>query len=360
MRKIVAVTSILLTALILGGCYKNRDDSLTVDIDIEFSGSGTLVMAPLIQVNDALADWEDSHPDMIVERRDRIRNEDYINLGVLGADHLPNVFITDFQTGRILAEYGLIHDEPGYVYPVFRESVSVIVYDPLIWEEGSPVGYCAENGYTIVDNYLSSCLADNTEQEWLSHMIAGDCECSFTDDVFVQCMSDLQNRVNSDIPYYSFDELVTSFADGSCPAAAVSGNGVYSLLDYVHDSNPTLYDRIGFTTIEDGYLPIGYQYGVFISADVESDRLDACADLASCLSGSFDEIEDSTLDRLEFLIDNSEHVASIRQFFCPHFWQYSVEDCFNEILFTDSRSPEEYASVIQNYYEIYYLFNYDK
>ena len=359
MRRITRIVLLMVLIMMLSGCYMENENSMTVDIDVDFGYSGVLTSAPLAQVEQALAEWEEAHPEVVVQKRDRIRNEDFMNLGVLGANHLPDVFITDTQTGRLLSEYGLILDPIDYSYPVFRESVSVIVYDPLTWEDGSPVGFCSESGYDIVDDYLSSCLASEEGQDWLFHMIEGDCECSFTDEVFIQAMSDLLTRIGNDIPYSSFDELMTAFADGSCSAVSVSGTRVFALLDYVQSENPCLYDRLGFTTMIDGYIPVGYQYRVYISAAVDEDEFDECIDLAMCLSNSFEEVSDPSVERLRSIINNSEHIAYIRQYFRPHFWQYSVDNCFSEVL-TYSRTPEEYVSVIQDYYEIYYLYNFDK
>ena len=160
--------------------------------------------------------------------------------------------------------------------------------------------------------------------------------------------------VENDTAYGSADALIDAFVSGACPAAFVSGDDVYRLLDNVREQNPELYNRIEFTTYEEGYIPCEYQYGVYINSGLTDERRDLCIDLAQTLAGAYEDEYDDTTMRLEELINDSDHVHMITYYFSPHFWEFAIPDCFARGA-ESNMTAEEYAFVLQNYYEQYYL-----
>ena len=362
------ITVWLLITVILSGCNRKPADGITVDIGLIYPDATPSVEAPIDQVRADLAEWESLHPDVNVDQRIRLCNDDFSYLAVIGTEHMPDVFITDCLTGRLLAQAGLVMDLTDYAedvdvftfdncvyaFPVLRESVSVIVYDPENWSRGDSVGYSSEGGLSVADNYLSSVLSDDEGQEWFDHMTHYDLEASFTDDLFVERYATIFEQIGNDTAYGSTDSLIDAFVSGSCPAAIVCGDDVYRLLDCAREQNPELYNRIEFTTYEEGYLPCEYRYGVYVNSGLTDERRDLCIDLAQTLAGAYEDEYDDTTMRLEELINDSDHVHVVTCYFNPHFWSFSITDCFARSA-ESNMTAEEYAFVLQNYYEQYYL-----
>ena len=362
------ITVWLLIAVMLSGCGRKPSGDITVDIGLIYSDSTPSVEAPINQVRAELAEWESLHPDLNVEERIRLCNDDFSYLAVIGTEYMPDVFITDCRTGRLLAQAGLVMDLSDYAedvdvftfdncvyaFPVLRESVSVIVYDPENWSRGDSVGYSNQGGFSIAENYLSAVLSDDEGQEWLDHMIHYDLEAAFTDDLFVERYETIFEQIRNDSAYDSTDSLIDAFVSETCPAAIVCGDGIYRLLDYVQEKNPELYGRLEFTTYEEGYIPCEYQYGVYLNSGLTDERRDLCIELAQTLAGAYENEYDDTLMRLEELKNVSDHVPIVTYYFNPNFWDFVISDCFARGV-ESNMTAEEYAFIMQNYYEQYYL-----
>lgn len=370
MRKLTinGLSVILLFAVLTCGCHAKSDDAIMVDISIIDQYDS----APSECVGMTLAAWKTEHPDIEVEERSRITNEDYRLLPVLGTEHLPDIFITDSNYGMLLANAGLVLDVTDYAedvgtltyngsvyaFPVLRESISVIVYDSSSWSEGDSFGYISSDGYSIVSGFLSGELSDDAGQEWLTHMIEDDRQASFNDEYFIEVLDGMTESMNNNVPYSSLDDVTDSFVAGECSAVLLSGNRLYRFLDDVKESDPDLYSRLEFTTYEEGYLPRGYSYGVFLNADLEGERLELCLDLANALSNNIEEDNDEILMRIDDLRNASTPVYFVSDYFTPFFWQFTEQDCFTRMGNGDLTS-EEYSVLLQNYYEEYCMLEWD-
>lgn len=364
MRNVKAVSFILAAVLLLGGCAKTAPDAVTVDISaLEYA------CVSRDEVCEALSRWQSDNPDTSIVVRENVGPNDLVSLAVMGEDHLPDVFVTDSRTGRLLAEAGLAVDLTGlapdvdtftyggevYAYPVSVESVSVIVYDPLAWDGSSPVGFDSSDPYTLIDCYVSALIGDDAGQTWLRHMVDGDMEASFTDAYFVDRMNDALNMMNEDIPYSSETELIDAFVSGECPAVLVSGSEARLLLQTVRTDNPGLYERIEFSTLTDGCLPYGYPYGVFIRTGLDDERLVECVQMASELASSVSGGDDDTAVRLDGCIDDSSHTGILSQYFVYDFWYLAYENDYPRLI-NGEITAEEFAENLQNYYEMYYIY----
>ena len=364
MRSLKAVSLLLTAALLLRGCAKRNPDDTTVDISILQD-----VCISWEVFHDAFSRWQEDYPGHRLIERESVGPNDLVILAVMGEEHLPDVFVANSHTGRLLAEAGLVVDLTGvapdvdaftyggevYAYPVPVDSVSVIVYDPLAWDGTSLVGFDSSDPYSLIDCYVSSLIGDVEGQTWLSHMADGDKEASFTDAYFVDRMNDALNMTNEDIPYSSERELIDAFVSCECPAVFVSGSAVRSLLQTVRTDNPGLYDRIEFSTLTDSCLPYGYPCGVFIRAGLDDESLVECVQLASEMS-SYTALEenDDTLARLNGLVAGSVHSDILSGHFIYDFWHNAYEENYERFADGDITS-EEYAGILQNYYEIYYI-----
>ena len=369
MRKIKNLVTVLLSVAIVSGCIaKTNDPSVIVDIGFIPEIQCLYSQSVTNDLQSRLNQWRLSNPDIDVVQRQRIRNEDYTALLALGADHLPDVFITDSLTGRLLSEAGFVMevgdyaDKTGefiygdgvYAFPVLNRSHSVVIYDPASWSSEDPVGYVDDGGYSIATDYLSSYIADAGMEDWLESMIEGNMTSSFTDPEFTNLLKTLRERLSCDNPYSSLDLLVTAFVQGRQDAVILHGNSVYYLLECVKQDNPELYNRLEFTTLCEGYMPEGYPYGVFVNGDLEGGELEQCIDLATLLSGSYRGETDAVLERLESSIESSTKVRIVTLYFVNHFWSFANSECFANLTDGD-RTCEEYAAALQDYYEQYYL-----
>lgn len=366
MRRII---SVLLTASIgvgLCSCSVRTEDTIEVDIGLITCDDNSLEI-----VRDNLASWESEHPEYTVISRERVTDEDILSLAVMGADHLPDVFIANSQAGRLLESQGLVTELTGiasdvdsfnydggvYAFPVLRESVSVIVYDPSVWSEGDPVGYNSDARFTVPNCYLSNVLSDDAAVNWFEHMVAGDGQASFTDDVFVEGLDITRDLIRDDIAYGSDDELINAYVNGDCPAVTVYGNALFSLLNRLEEDNQDLYSRTGFATLTDGVVPMGYQYGVFVRTGMSEERTSECIDLARSLTeGTSSWNSDETTQRLVALMDNSKTVPLYSLYFVPWVWNYASDECFF-VMREEEKTSLEYSFVLQNCYEMYYIEN---
>lgn len=95
MRKVKITVISVMAFMLLSGCSQNTD-AITVDI-----GVSDVSESSVSSVRDSLEEWERAHPDIRVEERRRIRDEDFMNLAAMGVDHMPDVFINDYLNARI-------------------------------------------------------------------------------------------------------------------------------------------------------------------------------------------------------------------------------------------------------------------
>lgn len=364
MRQMRFTVLLLITALILGGCNPSEG---TIVVDLFVIGASSNQEA---NIRSALDEWMDEHPGVDVAERERIRNEDFMNLAVMGTDHLPDVFITDCLNGRVLAEEGLVmdiseyaedvgaftYDGSVYAFPVMK-TYSLIVYDPDLWSQGDPVGFLSDQGYSAAAEYLSLSLADDWGQDWLGHMVEGDMSTGFCDREFVERLSSARDEMRNFISYEEPEQMYEDFSSGSCAAVFVSGDAIYGLMDYVRINNPSLYGRIKFDSDDNGSVLGGCQYGVFINAGLSGEDMDNCIDLAGRISdsgfgGLYEEMG------IEFsLTDSSNSRRILTQCFNPAFWGNASDMCFNNPEYY-SMSPYELANDLQNCYERDYLLEY--
>ena len=364
MRRLKTVVILLILALCLNGCSARSSDDIIVDISILENDSVSLE-----RVRETLAQWPDNNPGTSIVERESIGTNDLVSLASMGVQHLPDVFVADSRTGRLLAQAGLAVDLTGlapdvdaftyngivYAYPVLTESVSVIVYDPLAWHEGDPVGYDSRDPYTFIDCYMSSLIGDEEGQAWLDHMISADMQASFTDDYYVGRINETLTMLNEDIAYDSEMDLIEAFVSGQCHAVFVSGTDVSLLLNTLRTDNPGLYERTEFSSLSDNVLPFGYRYGVYIRSDLDDDRLVQCVRLASAMASSAaDEETDDTIGRLNGLTDGSDHSAVLSQYFVYNFWSLAYEENYDRLINGDV-TAEEFANILQNYFEMYYI-----
>ena len=361
MRRLRLVASVLAVAMFVGSCSARKENAITVDIGVEGYDAASVGI-----IRDSLVQWDEDHPDVLTEERIRLRNDDFYSLGQMGADHLPDVFVTDSRLGRLLAEADLVvdlsavapdvssftYDGRVFAFPVLRESMSVVFYDPSSWD-GSSVGFDAGDRYSIVNCYLGSALADDEGRKWFGHMTDGDFEAAFTDGLFTERLDEARELLSDDTAYESRDALFDAFISGECSAAAVYGDAVFSLLDQLKTDNPDLYGRVEFASPDRG-VPSGFQYGVFIRVGMSEERTLECVDLARVLSSSDVWGSDPTVERLLELRNGMTAYYQPSQYFIPWFWNYAWDECF-ATMYDSDKTSQEYACILQNYYEMYYI-----
>lgn len=341
----------------------NNPGDITVDIGVTDQDEDTME-----QVYNGLEAWEDAHPDIEVHQRARIRDYDLTAIAVMGAEHIPDVFIADCRLGRLLADEGLVvdltdvapdvgsftYDDGVYAFPALLESYSVIIYDPLNWNVGDPVGFAASNEFTVINCYLSPLLGDEWGEQWLDHMEDVDGAVSFTDSEMITRIKNLDEMISDDIAYGSYDELSEAFIEGECPAVAVYGDYIYSILEDIKTNDPDLYDRVQFACMVDGVVPAGFEYGIFVREGMGEQETERCIDLAASLSSSVSRDSDETLDRLYDLVDNSCQIPLLTQCFTYNYWHFASNELYY-IRSNGDKSPEDRGEMLQEYYDLYYV-----
>ncbi len=363
MRKIRLIALTLILAVSLTACTASSGNVITVDI------GSVLPQEASSGARNSMLGWEELQGDYQVEERERFKTYDFIYLGALGQDCLPDVFITDCLTGRTLAGEGLVTELTGYgdsslnftyygrayAFPVPLESVSVIVYDPLRWEEGDDIAFCSSDGFLVAGGLLSSALGDSRGQEWIRHIFSGDMQALFTDDLFVSALDHVRSMIRDYTDYPSNDELIKAFISGKSPCVIAGGDVLYALLEQTKQADPELYDRIAFRNIEGNVLPCGDQYGVFVRSGMDEQRTRASIDLARSIASGSMIGSDDTISRLEQLSSDSEHVYMITGFLTGNYWNNAGRECFSRLDDEDMTSLE-FAFLLQNLYEEYYTY----
>lgn len=348
-----------------------RSDSKSADVitvDLYVTNQSADILA---QLDGALEQWQEDHPDVQTVQRDRIRDYDITALAVMGSDHIPDVFIADCRLGRILAGEGLVVDLTGAAadegtftygdrvcaFPALRQSYSVIIYDPLSWHEGDPVGYASDSEFTAADCYLSPLLGDDWGRDWLDHMVAADGEASFTDSEMIGRIGRMDQMISGDTAYGSYSELTQAFIEGECPAVVLYGDYVYAFLDELEASAPELYERTEFACMAEGVIPAGYEYGVFVRAGMDEQKTSECIELASLLASSVIPESDEVHARLYDLADNCEHTRLLTQYFTYNYWHFVSNELYYIRSIRD-RSIEARVDELQRFYELYYFTDY--
>lgn len=367
--KAPVIATSLLTAAVIAGYITvvlpaRRQDPEAIRVDIRVTDYDSASMDQLYR---SLHEWEESHPGIAVEERERILDYDVASLAVMGPDHVPDIFIADRPAGRLMVDAGLVidlsdylevedgfeYDDGTYAFPALRESYSVIIYDKEAWHDGDPLGFDRSYMYSFIDCFLSPGLGDDWGQEWLWHLAEADGTCSFTDDEFVSRLDSAVQMMDQGIAYDSYDELEEAFMSGECHAVALSGDRVYSLLESVRSSDQDLYDRLGFMSLVSGIVPSGYEYGVFVRAGMDEQKTEECIELASFLASSVASGSEVFPVGFSDLLGESQEVRLLSQLFSYNFWHYSLNECYYN-RDEGNLGSDRAAEVLQENYVLYY------
>ena len=342
------LAAVLAWLLLLCACGGKKEEQHTLVVD--------LGQIPA-QMRDSLEAWKAAHPEISVLERKNISGTDLNSLAVIGVEHMPDIFITDGVTGRLLAFAGRALDLSGYAPPLpglsytggawafqaRREAVELVVFDP----ESTGI---QDPGFLSAADLLNACFSDAEGQLWLQHIISNDGHAVFTDRFFLERFSWLQNKVHTRA-FSSIEDFVT----GQCSSLLVSGESLYSLLEQVKVQDPVRYARLQFRPFIGSAILWGYDTGIFVSAALaeKPEKLQTCISLCRALAHKpQEEAADKTLHRLQDLLDNAQHASVMTQYLSPMFWRYAKSHCLEELA-TSDKSPWEYAALLQDAYEKY-------
>ena len=135
---------------------------IVVDIGVR-SGSFENGVA---DIEDRLRLWEMEHPQYEIRERDRIRDWDFVNLAVMGTDHLPDIFIADYYNGEKLAVTGSVKDisdiDPAHDGNVFTVNGSIYAFSV----EGIPGYDRMDYGIFINEGLEGDRLDDCVDLAW--------------------------------------------------------------------------------------------------------------------------------------------------------------------------------------------------
>ena len=373
---LIALTLLLIFIFALVGNVKPRDENLMlVDLRVYYSDAGEFVTAPLRKLLEKFEAWKAYNPRIKISERKRIINTDIMSLAVLGIEHLPDVFITDSVTGRMLADFGFVFDlteyakptetftynDKVYAFPVFREFSSVVIFDKTKWKKGDVIALGNRDGIAASVNLFSSMLSDKAGQEWFRHIVNKDRKTAFTDSFFVNRLENMKKLIQKG-NFYGIEKntstIIQDFIEEKCFAVSLYGDDVYRLLERTKKQNTKLYERLDFTTLLFDFVPAGYNYGLFLNAQLREtpEKLKSCVELCRALT-VFDkdkEENDETLKRLDFLIKNKTKTFLSEQYLSRYFWRIAREKCFSQIS-DNNKIIFELANNLQNFYEEYYM-----
>ena len=346
-KRIISAFALALGLIACVCCSRRDKDAIIVDLgDVP------------TQMQDSLEAWKSAHPDVKIQQRRRVQEKDVRSLAVLGADHMPDVFITDGLTGRLLSRMGRLQSLDGFVgalpglgfsgsawaFPARREAITLVVFDKNTTDEP---------GFLSETDLLAGFLSDSLGQTWLQHMVAGDREAAFTDRFFVERLSLVQERALTG-GCMTVDDFVT----GKCTSILVGGENMYALLERIKEQDPERYNRLQFRPFMGDAILRGYDYGIFISAStvINPDTLLNCLSLCEALTPQEEtDPKDETLRRLHELLDSAPHAAIPTQFFSFQFWDRARSNCFSRLSSTGYRNLSEHTAYLQNAYEQEYL-----
>ena len=396
-------------------CQVQGDDISLMYLKCIDSEGGDLVNQPVQAFIQSLSQWESENPDVHIVHKERYGTGEVSSLAQLGKEHLPDVFMADPLTGRLLAEYGLVYDLTKYVsgqseellapftydsmvyaFPVLTRNYTAVVYDPQAWKSAgydafpnswdalcesaeklrkmgylTVVGLGEQSGGSVSRDLLSPFLTG----QLFDNLIEKNKIASFTDPSFVDTLQTLQLMLRSDVfadQNKMAEKPINAFIEGKCAALLLNGKSIYRLLEETEETNKTLYHRLAFAALPmigqlgtDGLtIPSGCPYGLFVNAKLADDskKLARCIDLCSALAyqEKYASQADETQERLYRFIKNTETCRTCTQFLSGSFWALAQGNCFSkigdEVDETDhERSLREYAADLQNYYEEYYM-----
>ena len=296
-------------------------------------------------------EWNNSHPLITVEERKQYHGSELGSLGTLGAEHLPDIFVLSGTTGRVFYQEGLIldlseyisddedsffYDGVAYAFPVFNPSYTVIAFDKKAWEPGESVAIGTNEA-----NVISCLMTDEAGQTWFDHIISGDKEAAFVDEVFMECLIKTNELLQE-------KGTISDFINGDCRAILLSGDGVYNMLERVKDENPELYERTAFTTFDGEHMPCGYERGLFLNVKLADnpEKLKECLSLCRYLSDSNIDLVDEKLKNI--LYEKNSTVL----------WsQFLPGDMGGQLSRVGIKNANlrEISARMQDYYEEYYL-----
>lgn len=418
MEKVKAILCMLLAVILLAGCGRRRapaDGISILYLSAMDKSYGGMVNSATDAFIDRLKLWEAEHPGVTIQETPRENLSDISSLARLGKTHLPDVFISTCQTGRLLADSGLVLDlspymeqpdisflpfssgDSVYAFPTLLRAETVILYDrsawdalgyaefPKDWESllesaqmmreqneryVTTIGLDEHAAASLSRDLLSVLLAEQEGVQWFDRMIAGDRSASFTDSFFTEKLSKLQ-EIRQSAVFEGQDELSEKisqdFIKGKCPAVMVNGLNLYRVMEDVRAKAPELYERLGaaaFPQAAKQWIPLEWTYGLFINARLEDEPeklalcLDLCRSLAFCEGDARE--TDRVMEQLRVLEGTAQPCRAVTNYLNPTFWSTANARCFkylsqDENGGEEAQSPGEYAAKLQNTYEEYHL-----
>ena len=369
--KWIALGLLGLLALCLGGCAKQRADITVMDNFIQDDTLGECFNAPALRFDALLEAWKDGHPDIELDEKKRAGSGDISALAVLGADHLPDVFMASPTLGRLLVEKGLVLDlsdyipvqervEPfvyggaAYAFPATAPSFSVVIHEgdfPDSWTALYARRYKVAWGGNITD-LLSPAMAANGAQAWFDHMIAADKECTFLNDDIMEAIVDATEMRDSGLLVeMTADEAILAFINRKYCAVVLNEESVYRLIDQLDSERRKLLRFSVFPSIAgEKNTPIGVPYGFFINARLAEDagKLALCVELCRHLmqAAGADRGDDEALERLDNFIRQAKPCRNCAYYLSSEVWSP---------LKNTQLPPIETAVKMQNCYDQYYL-----
>ena len=365
---------ILLLIMLLTGCGKDKYDITVMDVLVPHTSNSQHLNLSFHEISSKIVSWAADHPEFRTGEKKLSRSDELRAYARLGSDHLSELIITDCHTGRLLAEEGLVMDLSEYfpeskaesflyngsVYalPIPEPSFSVIVsgelnIDTSSWEVLK--GFGISRG-SLMPTVFSSLFAE--DDEWVERLLSGDDTVSFSDSLFLKRFGTFRQMLAQEHFYglnQSTEAVLSDFIAGKCPAVIVDEKALYSLLESAKTTNPELYKKLHFFSLPGG-TPFGYSTDIFINSKVAKDpqMLEACLDLARTLAQPHAPEEDETIARLEEFLTNADYCCIWPLQFNSSFWSYANKNCFDAFE-ERGKTTEEYAALLQNYYEQYYL-----
>ncbi len=365
MGKIGRLVLVLFAVVILSGCNSKKADIVIMDSLISDNHVSNYSNELIKDFGTIISDWSDEHPEFIVSERKQYNASELNSLGLLGANHLPDIFVTSITNAKSFYEEGLILDPSEYIldssdgihsFPVMSPTYVIVVYDPQKWRNGDLI-FVANDGISGLVNLLSSTMVDDLDLEWLVHMISGDRQASFTDVLFLNSLDNISSSLLSESNVGSAETAIKRFTEEEIDAVLISGDDLYLLLDELKKHNQNLYERICFSSLDGDYVPVGYTYGLFLNSNLKKTpkKLNACLDLCKKLS-NYEKLQtdDETVRRMWLYIESSTPTPLWSQYFNAAFWEQinDTELLGASILKTESK---KIVAELQNKYEQFYL-----
>lgn len=299
-----------------------------------------------------IANWEAGHPDITLNQ-EILANGDYKTqiATYASSDELPDVFLLQGMNTISWVNQGLVYDmtdvinespykdsynmdylvpftvdDHYYGLPILTGGTcTVIVYDsdmwadagydefPTTWDEVEEakayfddqgidtLGFGNQGQWNLNSDFVSCLGYQYTGTDWFSHIIAGDGEAAFTDQEFVDALTETTylfkdaGLFNSDFNMKTNEDARELYIAGDC-AAYICGNWD---VDYIKatlkEDDPEKYAATKFAVLPkadnatkyEKFQNIGLGYAFAINSKVadDPDKLAACIDLGEYLTG---------------------------------------------------------------------------